>query len=97
MKRKNYSKEFKHQAVMLVLKENHPIRFVSKQINVHENTLYRLVPEVEKHGKRAFPGKGNREFVTQTELKRLEKENEKLKEELEILKKFQDFLKQSQK
>ena len=82
---------------MLVLKETHPIRFVSKQINVHENTLYRWVQEVEKHGKRAFPGKGNREFVTQTELKRLEKENEKLKEELEILKKFQDFLKQSQK
>lgn len=97
MKRKNYSKEFKHQAVMLILKENHPIRFVSKQLDVHENTLYRWIQEYEKHGERAFPGKGSRDFVTQTELKRLEKENKKLKEELDVLKKFQVFLKNGRK
>ncbi|MBC1514525.1 transposase [Listeria immobilis] len=41
MKRKNYSKEFKFQAVSLIVKEKHPVRFVSKQLEVHENTLYR--------------------------------------------------------
>ncbi|MBC1923042.1 hypothetical protein HCJ80_12970 [Listeria grayi] len=48
--------------------------------------------EYEKHGNRAFPGNGSREFASQKEVKRLEKENKKLKEELEILKKFQVFL-----
>lgn len=84
MKRENYSKEFKHQAVMLVLKENHPIRFVSKQLDVHKKTIYRWIQEVEKHGERVFPCKGSREFITQTALKRPEKENKKLKEELEV-------------
>ncbi|MBC1492433.1 transposase [Listeria booriae] len=95
MKRKNYSKEFKFQAISLILFDKHPVRFVSKQLEVHENTLYRWVSEYEKYGERAFPGHGSREFASQTEVKRLEKENKKLKEELELLKKFQVFLKQN--
>jgi transposase-like protein len=35
-------------------------------------------------------------FASQKEVKRLEKENRKLKEELEILKQFHIFLKQNQ-
>lgn len=96
MKRKSYSKEFKFQAVSLIVKEKHPVRFVSKQLEVHENTLYRWVSEYEKHGNRAFPGNGSREFASQKEVKRLEKENKKLKEELEVLKKFQVFLERNQ-
>ncbi|WP_430536737.1 transposase [Listeria rocourtiae] len=97
MKRKNYSKAFKSQAVSLILTEAHPVRFVSKQLDVHENTLYRWVSEYEKYGERAFPGHGSREFISQQEVKRLSKENEKLREELELLKKFQVFLKQKQR
>jgi Transposase and inactivated derivatives len=97
MKRKQYSREFKLQAVMLILKENQPIKFVCQQLEVHENTMYRWIQEYEDHGETAFPGKGSREYVTQTELKRLEKENKKLKEELEVLKKFQVFLKKNRK
>ena len=96
MKRKHYSKEFKFQAVSLILTDKHPVRFISNQLDVHENTLYRWVSEYEKYGERAFPGNGSREFTSQKEVKRLEKENRKLKEELEILKKFQVFLKQNQ-
>ena len=54
MKRKQYSKEFKLQAVMLILKENRPIRFVSKQLDVHENTMYRWVQEYEDYGEAVF-------------------------------------------
>ena len=35
MKRKHYSKEFKLQAVMLVLKQQHPVAFVAKKLDVH--------------------------------------------------------------
>ncbi|EII4617413.1 transposase [Listeria monocytogenes] len=45
--------------------DKHPVRFVSKQLEVHENTLYRWVAEYEQYGERAFPGKGSREFATQ--------------------------------
>ncbi|EDN8189339.1 transposase [Listeria monocytogenes] len=41
MKRKNYSKEFKSKAVCLILLDKHPVRFVPKQLEVHENALYR--------------------------------------------------------
>lgn len=91
MKRKNYSKEFKWQVVSLILTDGHPVRFVSKQLDVHENTLYRWVSEYEKYGERAFPGHGSREFISQQEVKRLTKENEQLREELELLKSSKSF------
>ena len=98
MTRKHYSKEFKLQAVMLVLKQqHHPVAFVAKKLDIHENSLSRWIQEYEQHGERAFPGKGCRNFITQSQLKQLEKENKRLKEKLEVLKKFQVFLKQNQK
>ncbi|MDT2597553.1 transposase, partial [Enterococcus dongliensis] len=33
MKRKHYSKEFKFQAVSLILTDKHPVRFISKQLD----------------------------------------------------------------
>ena len=97
MTRKHYLKEFKLQAVMLALKQQHPVAFVAKKLDIHENSLYHWIQEYEKHDERAFPGKGCRDFITQSQLKQLEKENKRLKEELEVLKKFQVFLKQNQK
>ncbi|MBF2643073.1 transposase [Listeria seeligeri] len=93
--KRNYFKEFKFQAVSLIIKEKHLVHFVSKQLEVHENTLYLWISEYEKHGNRAFLGNGSREFAAQKEVKRFEKENKKLKEALEVLKKFQVFLKRN--
>ena len=84
MTRKHYSKKFKLQAVMLVLKQQHPVAFVAKKLDIHENSLHRWIQEYEQHGERAFPGKGCRDFITQSQLKQLEKENKRLKEELEV-------------
>ncbi|RSU13457.1 transposase [Vagococcus acidifermentans] len=95
MKRRSYSKEFKRQAVLLVLNEGNPPQTVAKQLDVHVNSLYRWITEYETYGERAFPGKGSREFIRQNQLKQLQKENQALKEELEILKKFRVFLKKS--
>ena len=36
MTRKHYSKEFKLQAVMLVLKQQHPVAFVAKKLDIHK-------------------------------------------------------------
>ncbi len=93
MTRKQYSKEFKLQAVMLVLMQQQPVAFVAKTLELHENSLYRWIKEYEQHGERAFPGKGCRDFITQSQLNLLKKENKRLTEELEVLKKFRVFLK----
>ena len=93
MKRKQSSKEFKLHAVMLILKENRPIRFVSKQLDVHENTMYRWVQEYGDYGEAAFPGKGNSKYHEHYQMRVLEKENKALKEEIKLLKKYQAFLK----
>jgi transposase len=97
MTRRSFSAEFKRQAVLLVLNEGVPVQTVAIKLEIHTNTLYRWIQEYEKHGERAFPGKGSHEFVRQNEMKRLEKENKKLKEELDLLKKFKAFLKANQK
>ncbi|HHX52498.1 MAG TPA: transposase [Erysipelothrix sp.] len=97
MTRRSFSAEFKRQAVLLVLNEGVPVQTVAIKLEIHTNTLYRWIQEYEKHGERSFPGKGSHEFVRQNEMKRLEKENKKLKEELDLLKKFKAFLKANQK
>ena len=97
MPRRNYGKQFKIQAVKLVMEEEFSVKEVSEQLEIHQNSLYRWVSEYEKYGDSAFPGKGSALFDLQYENKKLEKENEQLREELELLKKFQVFLKQNKK
>ena len=97
MSRRTFTTEFKRQAVLLVLNQGIPVQTVAIKLGIHTNTLYRWILEYEKHGERAFPGKGSREFVRQNEIRRLETENKKLKEELELLKKFDAFLRANQK
>ena len=98
MPRRSFDKAFKIAAVKLVSEEGFSIKEVSLQLEVHANSLYRWVQEVEKYGESAFPGKGSALFDAHYEIKKLEQENRYLRrEELELLKKFQVFLKPSKK
>lgn len=62
------------------------VKEVSEQLEVYHNSLYRWVSEYEKYSDSAFPGKGSALFDLQCENKKLTKENEQLREELELLK-----------
>ena len=75
MKRQSYSREFKRQAVDLILIEGHPICFIALTFNIHENTLYRQVAEYEEIGQQTFPGKGRSDLFLKIKLKYLKKEN----------------------
>lgn len=97
MKRKKYSREFKLQAVKLVLENEFTVKTVSEQLEIHKNSLYKWIVEYEEHGELAFPGNGSRDYIYQNKIKQLEKENERLQEELEILKKFRIFLQKNNK
>ncbi len=97
MPRRSFDKAFKIAAVKLVTEEGFSVKEVCLQLEVHANSLYRWVQEVEKYGESAFPGKGSALFDAHYEIKKLEQENRYLREELDLLKKFQVFLKPNKK
>ena len=84
--RRTFDKEFKSNAVRLVLEENLSVKQVSDDLGMGKSTLDKWVSELKKHGLSAFPGKGHIK-PEDARVKALEKENEKLKRERDILKK----------
>ncbi len=84
--KRTYSKEFKIQACELVIKDNITVAVVAKKFGIHHVMLHRWVSEYREQGEEAFVGKGHQK-PTDAELRRLRKENERLKMENEILKK----------
>ena len=93
MARRSYDKQFKMAAVKLVLEDNMTVSQVSKELFIHYNSLYRWISEYEEYGDSAFPGHGTALYSYQYEIKKLKAENLELRKELDLLKKFQAFLK----
>ena len=93
MARRSYDKQFKMAAAKLVLEDNMTVAEVSKELDIHYNSLYRWISEYEEYGESAFPGHGTALYSYQYEIKKLKAENLELRKELELLKKFQAFLK----
>lgn len=60
--RRTYDKQFKIQAVKLVMEAEFSVKEVSEQLEIHHNSLYRRVNEYDKSGDSAFPGKGSALF-----------------------------------
>jgi len=84
--KRSYSKEFKVHACELVLKDHIKVSVVAERFGIHAVMLHRWVSEYETYGEEAFVGKGNQRSGD-AELRKLRKENERLKMENEILKK----------
>ena len=84
--RRTYSREFKKQVCELVLKENLSTTVVAERFGIHRVMLYRWISEYEEYGEEAFVGSGHQK-AADAELRKLRKENERLKMENEILKK----------
>lgn len=73
-----------------------PVKGLSDQLNVPCCTLRRWAAEYEADGEDAFPGSGNPVANKDYEILKLKKENEELRKEVAILKKFRAFLRQAQ-
>ena len=84
IKRRQYSSEFKHEAVRLVTEGGLSIAQAARDLGLDDNMVSRWKKEAEQHGPRAFPGQGHPQ---DEELSRLRRENEVLRQEREILKK----------
>ncbi len=89
-KRKNYSKQFKNDAVKLVTEQGFNVSEAARNLDIHHSSLRRWKKQLESDGNQAFPGKGNLSAEKQ-ELDRLRKENKRLRMERDILKKATAF------
>lgn len=85
-KRLQYTKEFKLEAVRLWKSSGRPAATVARELGLRRNHLYKWQLELETHGETAFPGTGGRAH-SPDELTRLRRENARLREERDILKK----------
>ena len=84
--KRTYSKEFKTKACELVIKDEIKHAVVAEKLGINLVMLYRWISEYETYGNEAFVGKGQLRSPD-AEMKKLLKENERLKMENEILKK----------
>lgn len=93
--RKTYSKEFKISMCKSIASEKTTVTRVAKDYGISRPIVSRWLAEYKRYGNNAFSGKGNR-LPDKAKLYALEKENKLLKEKLEILKKFEGFVKKNQ-
>lgn len=86
VKRRQFSKEFKTEAVRLVRDRGVSVAEAARDLDLHENVLRKWVRAVEDDPLYAFPGHGLLK-PEQADILRLKKEVAKLKMERDILKK----------
>jgi len=98
LKRKNrqYSREYKIEAVRLCEEDERPVAEVARQLGISPNNLYKWRVQFGEQGEAAFPGKGNLNSSDE-ELRRLRRENMRLREERDILKKAVVFFSKESK
>ena len=85
---KTYTKEFKLEAVRMMEESGRPPAEIARELGIRRNQLYKWKEQLQAKGEQAFASnKGRPKKENQSELTTLRQENERLKEELEILKK----------
>ena len=86
-RRRTYDKEFKLEAIRLVLEEGHSSSSVEQKLGIGKGVVYKWVNAFTEDPGNSFPGKGN--------LKLPEKELHELKRELERVRRERDILKKA--
>jgi transposase len=84
---KTYTKEFKLEAVRMMEESDRPAAEIAMELGIRRNQLYKWKEQLQSKGDLAFAGRGRPKKEDQSEVTTLRQENERLKEELEILKK----------
>lgn len=85
MTKPTLSPEFKREAVRLLEQKDTNAAQLARELGVKRNQLYKWQNEIHAHGKKAFPGKGQRlkpideTKALKAKIKQLELENEILK------------------
>ena len=88
--RRSYSREFKVEAVKMVTKGGCSYSEAAASLGIGETMLRNWKKRLEVDGEDAFVGKGNLKAVDE-EMRRLREENKRLRMERDILKKATAF------
>ena len=89
-KRKSYTKEFKLDAVSLVLEQGYTRAEAAKSLGVNANVLGRWIKEFDADEEQSFRGKGKLS-PEQEQIRELQRQVKRLETEKEILKKATVF------
>ena len=85
---KAYTREFKLEAVRLMKETDRAPAEIAMALGIRRNQLYKWKDQLEQKREAAFTGKrGRPRTENQSAITTLKQENERLKEEVEILKK----------
>jgi transposase len=85
--RRNYTREFKVEAVQRIAAEGKSLAEVARELGLGESLLRGWKTALAAEGEQAFPGKGHLPAVEE-EPRRLRAENQRLRMEREISKKL---------
>lgn len=88
--RRQFSKEFKEQAVLLAESRDRPLSEIAANLDITDGLLWKWVAKSRKEGAEAFRGHGVR-TREEADLHRLQAENARLRQELEFLKKVSRY------
>jgi transposase len=94
--RKSYNREFKMEAVRLITEKGYSIAEASRNLGVDYSVLHRWKKKLANDPDNAFPGKGRKKAADE-QLKKLQIELERVKEERDILKKALAYFAEDQK
>lgn len=92
-KRRIYTREYKLEAVRLATAGDTTVAQVARDLGINENTLHKWKQQLREDPEQAFPGKG-RLKPGDEELRRLRRENLRLRQEVAFLKKAAVWLAQ---
>lgn len=87
---RQFSKEFKLEAIRLAEESDQPITQVARELGIRINQIYKWKQQLELAGENSFPGKGKQVDEAAT-LSKLRKENERLRKEVDLLKKAAQY------
>ena len=85
-KRQKFTAEFKREAVRLLKSGSKPASVLARDLGLRRNVLYKWAQALEAKPEEAFKG-GGRPKLSSDELTTLKRDNTRLKEEVDILKK----------
>jgi transposase len=85
-KRRKFKREFKLEAVRMVVEGGHRVTEVARDLDLRPDMLRRWQREFEGDQQQAFPGQGHLK-ADEEEMRRLRRELERVREERDILKK----------
>ena len=95
-KRRTYSKEYKEEVLTLLATSGKSMHALERDLGISKGLIKDWKRQADEQGQQAFPGHGNLP-TDAAELRRLQRENEILRQERDILKKAISIFSQTAK